>query len=383
MIFNEQDLKLFRATAVLAAAVTFATLIILIFWILSQVLAHFYSLLLPLAIAGVLALVLEPVMRVLVKRCKLRRAIAVVVLAAAIVAGLVGVYFLVLPTAVEQTRELGESLPEVAAGARDSINERFPGLSDQLMERLEGMELRDVAEHSETLFEQIGNYAGLIVGLGFVPLFLFFMLLSGHRLGHAGKELLSIFSSEQREEITYLVRLFIGYVTAFFQGQLVIALIMGVLLAIGFSIIGLQAAIILGLLLGLLNIVPFLGVVVGLLIALPIAWLQPGGGVYLVGLTLLVFVVVQLVESWLLTPRIMSEKSGLHPAIVVISLFFWGIVFGGIIGMLLAVPLSAFLLALWKHAKAQYLSPVVTDADLILDSATLESASSVDQASNE
>ena len=64
-----------------------------------------------------------------------------------------------------------------------------------------------------------------------------------------------------------------------------------------------------------------------------------------------VFGVVQLVESWLLTPKIMADRSGLHPARVVISLFFWSIALGGIIGMILAVPLTAFIVAIWSEIK--------------------------------
>lgn len=380
MLFTERDLRMFRATALLGAAVVFASLIILIFWILAQVLAHFYSLLLPLSIAGVLALVLDPAVRFISEKLGLNRRGAVILLAAVIALGLVATYFIVLPATIDQSRELAHSFPELAADARDSINQRFPGLSERVVEEFEEIELTDVADHSERAFQELGSYAGVIIGLGFVPLFLFFMLLSGDRISHVGKDLLSIFSSEKREETVYLVRLFIEYVTAFFQGQLVIALIMGVLLAIGFSIIDLQAAIVLGLLLGLLNIVPYLGVIVGLAVVVPIAWVQPGGGLQLVGLVLAVFTIVQLLESWLLTPRIMSEKSGLHPAIVVISLFFWGIVFGGIIGMLLAVPLSAFLVALWNHAKARYFSPVLTDEIVLPENSRNQTRSDPDTA---
>ena len=380
MLFTERDLRMFRATALLGAAVVFASLIILIFWILAQVLAHFYSLLLPLSIAGVLALVLDPAVRFISEKLGLNRRGAVILLAAVIALGLVATYFIVLPATIDQSRELANSFPELAADARDSINQRFPGLSERVVEEFEEIELTDVADHSERAFQELGSYAGVIIGLGFVPLFLFFMLLSGDRISHVGKDLLSIFSSEKREETVYLVRLFIEYVTAFFQGQLVIALIMGVLLAIGFSIIDLQAAIVLGLLLGLLNIVPYLGVIVGLAVVVPIAWVQPGGGLQLVGLVLAVFTIVQLLESWLLTPRIMSEKSGMHPAIVVISLFFWGIVFGGIIGMLLAVPLSAFLVALWNHAKERYFSPVLTDEIVLPENSRNQTRSDPDTA---
>jgi predicted PurR-regulated permease PerM len=110
--------------------------------------------------------------------------------------------------------------------------------------------------------------------------------------------------------------------------------------------------VLVGLVLGLLNIVPFLGTLVGLIVVLPMAYLQQDGGLELLILTGLAFAAVQLIEAWLLTPKIMANRSGLHPALVVISLFFWGTALGGIIGMVLAVPLTAFLVAIWSEIKA-------------------------------
>jgi predicted PurR-regulated permease PerM len=136
---------------------------------------------------------------------------------------------------------------------------------------------------------------------------------------------------------------------------------MGALYAIGFSVIGIKAALLIGPILGLLNIIPYLGTVVGLLIVLPTAYLQPEGSLQLVALALLVFIIVQTIESGFLTPKIMADHSGLHPALVVISLFFWGIAFGGIIGMLLAVPLTAFIIAIWGEIKASLTRTLETE----------------------
>lgn len=107
-----------------------------------------------------------------------------------------------------------------------------------------------------------------------------------------------------------------------------------------------------GFVLGLLNIVPFLGTLVGLLVVLPMAYFQPDGGVELLVFAGVIFAAVQVIESWLLTPKIMANRSGLRPALVVISLFFWGTALGGVIGMILAVPLTAFFVAIWREIKA-------------------------------
>lgn len=196
-------------------------------------------------------------------------------------------------------------------------------------------------------------YVGLLAGLGFVPLFLFFALLSGHSLRGQVAELLSVFQKPTQHKALYFMDVFVEYVTTFFQGQLIIAGAMGTMFAMGFAIIGLQLGVLIGLVLGLLNIVPFLGTLIGLMVVLPMAYLQPdGGGIQLLVLAGLVFTTVQLVESFLLTPHIMANRSGLHPALVIISLFFWGTALSGIIGMVLAVPLTAFFVTIWAEIKA-------------------------------
>lgn len=162
---------------------------------------------------------------------------------------------------------------------------------------------------------------GCLARLSFVPLFLFFTLLSGDSLRGQASELLSVFHKPTQQKVLYFMDVFVGYVTAFFQGQLIIAVVMGTLYAASFMLIGLEFGVLAGLILGLLNIVPFLGTLIGLLTVLPMAYPQPEGGVELLVLTGAVFAAVQLIESWLLTPKIMANRSGLHPALVVISLF--------------------------------------------------------------
>lgn len=362
--FNQSDLQFFRATALLACGVAFIGLIILVIWIFSIVLSQFYSLLLPLAIAGVMALILDPMVRFFQRILKARR-LPAVILTIFLLLGIIGIaWLLILPELLEQFGELFRVIPKFLDGLYRSITNRFPFLLETILSKIEeDIDFNFLAIDGKVFFEKLGSYSGILVGMAFIPLFLFFMLIDGKKFWKNAPEVISMLSRKKQEEIIYLITMFIGYITAFFQGQLVIALIVGVMLAIGFTIIGLQAAIILGMTLGMLAIVPFLGVIVGLGLALPVAWIQPGGGLQLVGLTLIVFCFVQIVESWILTPRIMSERSGLNPAIVVISLFFWGTVFGGVIGIILAVPITAFLASLWWHLKSEYFSKTGSTTD--------------------
>jgi predicted PurR-regulated permease PerM len=205
---------------------------------------------------------------------------------------------------------------------------------------------------------------GFLTYLAIVPVYLFFFLLArGEPTRHLDKHL-SFVPTTVRDDIVFLVREFVAIIEAFFRGQLVIGLIMGVLLAIGFSLIGLKFGLFIGLVLGILNIVPYLGSIIGLAVALPLAFFQPEGGWHLVGLVLLVFVLVQAIEGWILTPKVMGHQTGLHPVAIIVAVFFWGTAFSGVLGMLLAIPLTAFFVTAWRLVRRKYsTTPIGVDPD--------------------
>jgi len=142
----------------------------------------------------------------------------------------------------------------------------------------------------------------------------------------------------------------------------IIGLLLGLVLAIGFGLVGLKFGIFLGLILGLLNIIPYLGTMIGLITVLPLAYLQDEGGPVLVGLSLVVFIIGQLLTDYLFTPRIMGDKTGMSPMLIIFSVFFWGAALGGILGMILAIPLTAFFLVFWRLAREKYLPALTAKA---------------------
>ncbi len=353
--FTAVEFRLFRYTAVLLCLVTVTALLGLVVWAFGRILDTFYNLLLSLSLAGILALVLYPVVEFLESRLRLPRMLAVIVLLLFFFIGIGGLFFLIAPILVSQAIQLMTVLPDILASWQANFSYHFPELSSLISTSMADRN----EEESRTVLPGLGatgttimSYAGLLAGISFVPLLLFFTLLSGSLLRGQASELLSVFRKPTQQKLLYFIDVFVEYVTAFFQGQLIIAVCMGTLYALSFSLIGLKFGVLVGLVLGLLNIVPFLGTLIGLLVVLPMAYLQPGGGLELLILTGVAFAVVQLIESWLLTPRIMANRSGLHPALVVISLFFWGTALSGIIGMVLAVPLTAFFVAIWSEIKA-------------------------------
>ena len=77
------------------------------------------------------------------------------------------------------------------------------------------------------------------------------------------------------------------------------------------------------------------------------------------GAVIAVFTVVQMIEAYLLTPKIMGDRTGLHPMAVIVAVFFWGTALNGIMGMILAIPLTAFLVVLWRLGKEKYFAELV------------------------
>ncbi|MCH8538084.1 MAG: AI-2E family transporter [Alkalimonas sp.] len=350
-LFGTVERRLFRVTAILFVLIAFAGLIGVLVWGLVFVLSFFFNLILPLAVAGILALILYPVVDYLEHRARMSRIFATSLIVLLFILLISGAMLFLIPAMYREVMYFIMAIPGFIEGSESYMISRFPKITRMLMERMEDGSMEKLLPAIENTGKTITAYAGAVLVLTIVPILLFFALLSGDRLRAQAKGIASVFSAKTQRKIMYFIDVFVGQVLGFFQGQLVIAVLMGVMLAIGFTVIGLKGAIFIGLVLGLLNIVPFLGILIGLLVVMPLAYFQTEGGLQLLGLSLLVFVIVQLVESWLLTPKIMANRSGLHPALVVISVMFWGIALDGVIGMILAVPLTAFFIAVWRQAK--------------------------------
>lgn len=335
-------------------------------------LGYFSNVLWPLVTAGILALVLLPLVHLLQTRLKVRRIIAVVVIYGAFLIAGSGLLVAVVPPAISQLLDFIEFIPALWERAIEYSQLNYP----EWVKTAEGyLANPSIKAAVENLASEAKNLAVLAMpslkaagsgalslfafgtSLAIIPIYLFFFLLSS---GDPTKNLadqISFLSPSPRGDIVFLVREFISIVVSFFRGQLIIGLIMGVLLALGFSVIGLKFGLFIGLMLGVLNIVPYLGTIIGLSVALPLALLQPEGGVQMVGLVLAVFILVQNIEGWYLTPKIMGERTGLHPVTIIVAIFFWGTALSGILGMILAIPLTAFFVTVWRLVKIKYLTP--------------------------
>ncbi len=327
---------------------------------LGRLLAHFGSVLWPLATAGVLALMLRPWVGWLGARLRVSRLGAVIILYALFTGVVAGALLLAAPAVLGQIVDLVAYLPKLAEKLSGYVQTSYPEWK-ALADREVGLPLwtqlveKAVEEAKGLLAHAWPSLRTAFGGAAVVPVYLFFFLLAAGFSTRGLSEHLPFLSPTTREDVVFLVGEFVSIVEAFFRGQLLIALAMGVLLALGFSLIGLKFGLALGLVLGALNVIPYLGSILGLAVALPLAFFQaPDGGWLMVGLVLLVKVAVQTIEGWVLTPRIMGRQTGLHPVAIIFAVFFWGTALGGLLGMLLAIPLTAFVVTAWRLVRRKY-----------------------------
>jgi predicted PurR-regulated permease PerM len=366
MIFTPFQKRLIGITATFAISVAFVSLIVLVVYVFGQLLSFFSDLLWPLAVAGILALILQPTVDFLEQRFKIGRLRSIFLLYLIAVVAVFIVMAFLLPTVVFELVQFVHSIPDILDRLFLFIQERSPEwlslarqkLGTETLSKMYGQFLEGLKSASnlsvvalQKILSQAAHIFTLLMGLGLIPIYLFFFLRS--RRGVSGnveqlRSLLSFFNQGTQENVVYLVQEFIACIVSFFRGQILVSASLGALYALGFAFCGLPFGLVIGLGMGLLNIVPYLGTVIGLLVALPTAFFYGDDGMGLVFKVLLVFVSVQMMDALFVTPRIMGKKTGLHPLAVILSILFWGKALGGILGMILGIPLTAFLITLWR-----------------------------------
>lgn len=200
------------------------------------------------------------------------------------------------------------------------------------------------------------NVLTFITGLLVIMLYVVFLLIDYHNMAARWRDYLP---PSMRDDVSRFVEEFIQATNRYFRSQALVACCVAVLFAIGFSIIGLPLAILMGIFIGLLNMVPYLqivGTIPCLLLAGLKALEQGDNFLGALGLVLLVFGVVQLIQETVLVSRFQGEAMGLSPAIILLSISVWGKLLG-FLGLILALPLTCLGLTyyrryLWKFEPA-------------------------------
>lgn len=235
---------------------------------------------------------------------------------------------------------------------RNALDSAVAGLATELSaDRMSAHLARLAGRIAPGLLGLVSGALSFLLGLTViivVLLYLIFILMDYERVITRWPELLP---PSYKEPVLRFVDEFSLAMRCYFRGQFVVACVVGILFAIGFKLIDLRMGILLGLLVGLLNMVPYLqiaGMVPALLLGLFRA-LEHGSSV--IGsliLVLLVFAVVQVIQDGLITPRVMGKVTGLRPIAILLGIFIWGKIFG-FLGLVLAIPLTCLGLAYYSR----------------------------------
>lgn len=323
--------------------------------------------LIPFAVALLLAYLLNPLVLFFQKGIKSRSAAVLASLSAVLLVAL-GLAALVVPMITSEISHMGKILGQVVsnkdlagraagmlpAGLWDSIQDHLAREEVQRFFRSKDFWQMLLSAARKVLPGAWGIVAGTtsfllgLVGLVVVLLYLVFMLVDYERISLGWKTLIP---SSYRDGAAGFALEFENAMTRYFRGQALISGIVGALLCVGFTLIGLPMGILLGLLMGVLNMIPYLqvlGLIPAFLLALLKA-LEGGGSVWisLVG-TAAVLGAVQIIQDWILSPKIMGKVTGLNPAFMLLSLTVWGKLLG-FFGLIIALPMTCLVLAYYRR----------------------------------
>lgn len=279
---------------------------------------------------------------------------------------------------VDQVLAFLTAAPTIVLRASDWVQLNYPGLYNSLA-RLGAPDsvllfFTDPVKFSNMLFSQIGEQYGaqavkmsffaveyLVGVMGWLVAFVFFVyfLMKPELRGEDCVRQMPFLKDGTRDFVAKQIDTFLEIIVSFFQRQSIICLIEGCLYGFGFMVVGLPYGFVIGFALGVVNLVPLLGTVVFLPIALLLAFFGDGGSLLrLIGVTC-VWAIGQISDGYAITPLIQGKRTGLGFAGVIFSFIFWWSIFGSLLGLLLAIPLSAFCLVLWKTVKERWIKGVI------------------------
>lgn len=402
---EKQARAIWAAATGLAVAMIVALLVVVV-WGLGKTLHLLAPVLWPIAVAGILAYLLDPLVDSLEKRRGLRRSRAIVCVFGAAVAIVVGIGASVVPQIVRETRDLFERVPEYAEQLRaraESWVDHPPPVLRRFFDRtvprtgtnppplattnnvaspsvpsasaapidwgrlLGGESAKSATEWLAKALARVGgwlfgqfslvaSFFGVMVGLALVPVYTFYLLLEKEGIQRRWTDYLPVKNSEFKDELVFVLRAINDYLIVFFRGQVLVAICDGALYTIGFLVIGVPYAVLIGVVATALTMIPFVGAITTCVAALIAALVQYGDWQHPV-LVLVVFGIVQGLEGLVISPRIMGNRVGLHPLTIIVAVMAGTTLLGGLLGGILAIPLTAALRVIlgryvWKKGGA-------------------------------
>lgn len=298
-------------------------------------------------------------------RWRFPRSLAAALVLIGIGLSIIGMIVLLIPALTAQWQRLAERLPETIAYVERTVipaveinfgidvPDTSAGLAVLLREHLPVLGTRLAAPLTQAFGKTFGSVIGILGALAnfvLIPVLTFYQLVHFHQIR---PRLEALVPRRHHDRVHALVGEVDVALAGFVRGQLTVALVLGVLLAIGLSIVGIDGALVIGLLTGLLNMIPFIGTAIGITLSLLMAIGQLSGWAPILGV-IIVFVVTQSLEGYVITPRLVGKSVGLPPVVVILAVLAGGEILG-FSGLLLAVPLAAVLKVLLSEAGRAYL----------------------------
>ncbi len=315
--------------------------------------------LLPFFIAWLLAYLLNPMVKFVQHKMRVRsRVVSIIITMIAVIAVIALVILLIIPPMIGQFQKLGEVAIKFlnsntpTNNVTEYIQQWFRENQEQVNNFFKSNDFTEALKVAmPKLFAFVGETANVVISIiaSFITLlYMFFILLDYEFLTN---NWIKIFPKKNRPFWKELMGDVERELNNYIRGQGLVALCMGILFCIGFTIIGFPMAIGLGILIGILDLVPYLHtfalIPTALLAMLKAA--DTGQNFWIIfGLAVLVFIVVQIICDMIVTPKIMGKAMGLNPAILLLSLSVWGALLG-FIGLIVALPLTTLLMAYWQR----------------------------------
>ena len=317
------------------------------------------SVLLPFFIAWFFAYLLYPVVKFIENKLHVRiRALSILIAMGTAIAVIGGVLWLIIPPMIDQFDKLGAVLTRWVHQTTHTNNLTMlikEWLQDNQTTIERFLKSKDFSDALKTtmpkVFSVVSQTATVlmsIVASMITLLYMFFILLDYETLT---ANWVRIFPKKNRPFWSALMKDVERELNNYIRGQGLVALCMGIMFCIGFTIIGFPMAIGLGILIGIMDLVPYLHTFA----LIPTAFLamlkaaDTGQNFWLVfGLAFLVFCVVQVITDMVVTPKIMGKAMGLNPAILLLSLSVWGALLG-FLGLIVALPLTTLIIAYWQR----------------------------------
>ena len=323
--------------------------------------------LMPFISAAILAYIADPLVDRLEKKMSRTLAVSIVFIVLSLLAVLL--IIILLPLLEKQFLVLAEKLPLYLDRAQNYL---IPLLKEQLGVDVTRLDLNVLKHSLSTYWRTAGGIAANVIGsishsglvlAGWIGNFLLMLVVTFYLLRDWDilvARVHALIPRKNEKAVARIAREADEVLGAFFRGQLLVMLALAIVYSVGLSIVGLDLAILIGMLAGVVSFVPYLGFIIGI-VAATIAALMQFGDISYVLYVFIVFGVGQALEGMVLTPVLVGDKIGLHPVAVIFAVLAGGQLFG-FFGILCALPVAAVLAVIIRHMHKEYKQSAVYNA---------------------